>query len=144
MFTGLRVGQPVQPAGQGVGGHPMQDGVHHAGGSPSDAAMRQLDAGVHGGRGRGSHAQQLVGTQPQHVDHRRLQTAERAFCGGGDDAVIGALHTAGAGDQFGREGRVAGIQSVPRDQVRQDQIGVGARAVDRPEGLERHNPSWAG
>ena len=69
--------------------------------------------------------QQLVCTQPQHIEDHPVDLLDRPFRHVGDDLVEQPHRTAGAVGQFGGQGSVAaGDLAVPQH-LRQYQVGVG-------------------
>ena len=94
-------GQPVEPAGQVLGGHPPQHGVDQPGDPLPHRGRGQVDGGRHGGRGPApaSPASDAcpagAGRAPPAARLVRAATGSRL-----DDQVVGALAAAGAGQQL--------------------------------------------
>ena len=94
--------------------------------------------------GRDPGAEQLMGTEGEDVEHRRIDLAQRPVDTRRDDRVVGALPAQCPVDQLGGEGRVAGLETgvlpgLP-EQRRQHEIRIGVPLVDRSERLEGEDP----
>lgn len=121
-----------------------QHGVHELGPSVAEHHPRQFDAGGDGGVGGDAGAEQLVRAEREHVEHGRVDLAQRAVDAGGDDGVVRALAAQRPVHQLGREGRVPSVE-VPglaglAQERRQHQVRVGVPLVDRPQRLEGEHP----
>ena len=85
-------------------------------------------------------AEQLVGAKAEHVEHRRVDLAQRTVDAGGDDGVVRALVTQRAVDQLGGERGVAPVEAATglclAQQCGQDEVGVGVALVHRPQCVE--------
>ena len=55
-----------------------------------DTCAHQVDGGADGGVGRHPHREQLVGAEPQRVEHLGVDPAQRPVDAGGEDGVVGA------------------------------------------------------
>ena len=129
LVTGRRQrGQPLLAVA--AGGDLAQHGVDQAGGAGADDGAREVDGGVHG-RVRG-HAQveELVGAQPEEVEHPRVQLGERAGRRAGEDGVQGALRAQRPVGELGGERGVALVELPLAQQLRQQQVGVGGARRD--------------
>ncbi len=119
-----RVGEPYRPFTAG----------------PAD----QVDGRVDRGPRRHPGAQQLVGTQPQRVPHRRVHLVHRAVGDRGEQPVQDTQGAQGAVGQLGGETPVAGGQLAAGQQRRQQQVRVGATLVDGPQDLPGEQPGGIG
>ena len=68
---------PAHPAGQVVGGDLAEHGVDEAGRALPDRGPDQVDAGADRGVRRHPHRQQLVGAEPQRVEHAGVDLGQR-------------------------------------------------------------------
>ncbi len=106
------LGELVEPLLHALRRDLAEDGVDEAGNTVTDALLGEFDGRVDGSMCRNAHAEDLVGSQAEHVDDRRLQRLQETASGALDDAVVGAHQAAGTGDEFRGEGRVTGGRSA--------------------------------
>ena len=86
--------------------------------------------------------QQLVGAEPEHVAHRRVDIVPVAA--GGQDGVIGAAAAQRAVGQFGGEGGVTAGEAALGEQGREQQVGVGVPVRDRAQHVVGGAPGRVG
>ena len=96
----------------------------------------QVDGGADRGVVRHPHRHQLVGAEPQRVEHLRLDLRQRPVDAGRQDRVVGAASPDRPRRQLGGERRVAPLELVVPDHGREDQVGVGVVDPDRLEHVE--------
>ena len=106
-------------------------------GALTHAGPDQVDGGADRGVRRHPHRQQLVGAQPQRVEHLGLDLRQRPVDAGGQHRVVRALPADRAADQLGGERRVAAGQPVLAQHVGQHQVRVGVLDPDRLEHVVR-------
>ena len=104
---------PADPAVEVVLAHPPQHRVGEPGRTRPDVGAHQRDGRRDRRVRRHPHRQQLVGAQPQRVEHPRLHLGQRPVDAGGEHGVVQALAAYGSGRQLGRERRVAAGEPVP-------------------------------
>ena len=102
-----------------------------------DPRADQVDGGADRGVVGHPHRQQLVGADPQRVEHLRLDLRQRPVDAGRQDRVVGAAPPDRARGQLGGERRVAPLELVVPDRGREHQVGVRAVDPDRLEHVER-------
>ena len=117
-----------------------QHGVGEAGRPPADPVADQVDGGADRGVGGHPHREQLVGAEPQRVEHLRLDLGQRPVDAGGQDRVVGALPAQRAGGELGGERRVAAGEAVLAQHRGQHQVGVGVVDADRLQHVVRREP----
>ena len=140
-----RVGRDAAyPPGEVVLGDPAEDGVAEAGRPLPDPGPDQVDGGADRGVRGHPHREQLVGAQPQRVQHLGLDLRQRPVHARGEDGVVRAPTTEGAGDQLGGEGGVAAGQLVLPEDRGQHQVGVGVVDPDRLQHVVRREPGRVG
>jgi hypothetical protein len=120
-----------------------QHGVDELGPPVAEHDPGQLDGGGHGGVRRDPRPEQLVHTEAQYVEHRRVDLTQRPVHAGGDDGVVRPLPPQRPVHQLGRQGRVPSAELVgplllPRlaQQRRQNEVGVRVPLVHGPQRLE--------
>jgi hypothetical protein len=74
--------------------------------------------------------QQLVGAQPQHLTHRRVDVAGGPVAAQVQDRVVGLPPAQRAVGQLGGQRGVAALDPAFPQQGRQQQVGVGVPLVD--------------
>ncbi len=126
-------GDDVKPGGQVPGSNAAQDRVDVAGDARADDGLGQVDRRGDGGVGTDPGVQQLVGTEAQDVEDRRVELVERAVAARGKDGVVAALAAQRAVGELGRERGVAAGELAFRQQLGQQQVGVGLAVADRRE-----------
>ena len=113
-----------------------QHRVHQSGHPLTDGGRGEVDRGGHGGMGGHPHAQQLMASEPEQVQHGGLEGAEGPTGGRHQDLVVGSLQPAGAGQQLGGEGGVP-AGDPPRGQQRwQHQVRVRVVGVHAAQAVE--------
>ena len=90
-----------------------QHGVDELGPPVAEHDPRQLDGGGHGGVGRDPRPEQLMDAQAQHVEHRRVDLAQRPVDTRGDDRVVRALPAQRPVHQLGGQRRVPPVEVAP-------------------------------
>ena len=80
---------------------------------------------------------ELVGAEAERVADAEVELAGDEAV---DEEVAGALHARGAVDELGGEVAVARLERRALEQLREQQVGVGAVALDAIEGVERELP----
>jgi hypothetical protein len=128
-----------------VGGDLAQHGVDELGAAVAQHHAGQFHAGADRRVGGDAGAQQLVRAQRQHVEHRRVDLAQRPVHAGRQHRVVGALAAQRAVHQLGGQ-RGVPVVEVPggarlAQQRGQHEVGVGVAFVDgaqRLEGEETH------
>ncbi len=136
--VGGRVGgHPSHPAVEVVRGHLAQDRVDEAGRPVPDPVPHQVDGGGDRGVAGHAHRQQLVGAEPQRVEHRRVDgtVGQRR-----EDGVVRALAAERAADQLGRQRRVTTAQPPLAEHLWQHQVGVGVVRGHRSQHVVRRQP----
>src|SRR5699024_10630914 len=138
---GLAVGSdPLDPCRKSPLPDPAQHGVGEAGGAGTDLLAGQ-GHGLRGGGVRGDgHVQQLVGTQPHHVQQLGFDIAQVTVDAGRDDRVETALGPQRPVEQLRGEGGVASGDAMAAQQAGQDQVGVGIVLANGAQALEGHLP----
>ena len=128
----LRVGgEPVDPGVQVGLGDPSQHGVDIPCAAGLVAGPDQIDGRRDGGVRRDPGAQDLVGAQPQGVDHHPVQVGDRPVAAGRDHRVQLTEGPAAAVGQFGGQRRVPTGQAALVQDAGQGQVGVGAAGPNR-------------
>ena len=74
--------------------------------------------------------------QPQHVAHDRVERAQVAVAADAEHRVIAALTAERSVAQLGRQGRVPAGQLPLRDELRQQQVGVGIAVAHREQHVQ--------
>ena len=115
----------VAPLLEGALAEPAHDGIDEAARSGPGDDLGEADGLVGGGVGGHAHPEQLVGSEPQHVEHLRVDAFGRSVGRLGDDGVVEALPADGAEGQLGGERRVAGLEPVAAQDRRHLEVGVG-------------------
>ena len=128
---------PVDPLVEVVLAHRAQHRVDEVAGAGVHPRADQVDGGADRGVVGHPHRQQLVGADPQRVEHLRLDLRQRPVGAGRQDRVVGPASADGARGQLGGERRVAALELVVPDHRRQHQVGVGPVDADRLEDVER-------
>ena len=130
----------LKPAVEVVRRDLPQDGVDEPGPPVAEHHPGEFHARRDRGVARDPRAEQLVRAEREHVEHRRVDLAQRPVDAGRDDRVVRALAAQRPVDEFGGERRVPGVEvpAVARlaQQRGQDQVGVGIPLVDGPQRLE--------
>jgi hypothetical protein len=131
---------PLQPAVEVVLRDLAEHGVDEFRPSVAQHHPGQFDGGGHGGVRGDAGPQQLVRAQAQHVQHRRVDLAQRPVDTGRDDRVVRPLAAQRAVHQLGGQRRVPGVEVLvlarPAQQRGQDEVGVRVPLVHGPQGLE--------
>ncbi len=143
MFLGVVLegrGDLGEPGVEVVAGDAAQDGVDEA-----RAAVAEDDAGEFDGRRDGgvrgdAGAEELVGAEAEHVEHGRVDLAQRAVHARGDDRVVRTASAQRPVDEFGGERGVARVEAALlaglAQERGQDEVGVGVALVDGAQGVE--------
>ena len=142
--------------GCGVGGDLGQPGVEVAGADraqhrvdelrPPVAEDRagELDGLAHGRVVRDAQGEQLVGAEPQDVEHLTVDGVERPVDAGRDHQVVGAGRAQGAVRQLGGERGVATLDAALAQQPGQHEVRVGVVHPDGAQGVEGRPPRRVG
>ena len=128
-----KISKPLVPS---VRGNPAQHGIGESGDPLPNCQRRKIDRCGDGCLSRDPHRQDLVRPESQQIDDSRLEVVQLPPGRCGDDHVVSALPAAGAGEQLGRECRVASGQAALTKQRRHDQIGVSPVGVHLAQGVE--------
>ena len=122
-----------------AGGDLAQHGVDQPGGAGADDAAGEVDGRVDGGVRRHPQVDQLVGAQPEQVEHPRVELGQRPGHQAGQDGVQRALRAQRAVGELGGEGGVALLQLPLAQQLREQQVGVRGRARRRRPARRRRS-----
>jgi hypothetical protein len=106
------------------GGDLPQDGVDQTGRAGAHDAAGEVDGRVDGGVRGHPEVDQLVGAQPEQVEHPRVQLGQRPGHQAGQDRVEGALRAQRSVGQLGGEGGVPLLELPLAQQLREQQVRV--------------------
>ena len=134
----------LEPLLLGAPGHLAQHRVDEPGRTLPDLTAHEPHGGVQGRVVGHAHGQQLVGAQPQGVQHRGVQLLQRAVHAPGQDGVPRAAPAHGAVGQFRGERGVPLVEAQLPDQAGQHQVAVGVLGVHRAQRPERRQPRRIG
>src|SRR5690606_35150467 len=84
--------------------------------------------------------EQLVAPEPQDVEHRGVDLAERALRALLEDRVVPPAQPQGPVRELGREGRVTPCDRASAEHGWQDEVRVRGRAVDLAQHVEGREP----
>ncbi len=127
--------EPIEPTLEVAARDPAQHGIGEAADPLPHRRRGQVDGRGDGRVRRDPHRQDLVRAEPQQVQQRGLQLADRPVRGGGEDGVVGAHPATRAGQELGGERGVARGEFALAKQPGEREIGVRAVGAHLAQGV---------
>ncbi len=130
----------LEPGLEVAGRHPPQHRVDESCRAPPGYRNRQVNCGRHGGMRLDPHTEQLMGPQPEHIEHWWVDIAQVPIGAHPDDRVVASQVSQRSVDQLSRQSRVLTAQTTVAQGSRQQQVRVGVTPADAGKHLVRHSP----